>query len=63
MERLFDVPFHAHFCTGLVSKGQLQIIAVDSRSCREAPNSYEVKLGNCGDTDTSTKSGGTGTHM
>ena len=58
---LFDV--RAHFRIGLVSRGQLQIIAVDSRRCREAPGSYEVKLDNCGDIGTSTKSGGTGTHM
>ena len=55
--------FHAHFHSGLVSKGQLQIIIVDSRHCREAPSNYEVKLGNCGDIDTGTKSGGTCTHM
>ena len=41
--------FRAHFRSGLVSRGQLQIIAVDSRRCREAPGSCEVKLGNCGD--------------
>ena len=58
---LFDV--RAHFCIGLVSRGQLQIIVVNSRRCREAPGSYEVKLGNCGDIGTGTKSGGTGTHM
>ena len=61
MCRLFDVP--CTFCNGLVSREQLQIIAIDSRRCREAPGSYEVKLGNCGDIGTSTKSGGTGTHM
>ena len=55
--------FRAHFRSGLVSKGQLQIIAVDSRRCREAPDSYEVKLGNYGDIGTSTKSTSTGTHM
>ena len=55
--------FRAHFRSGLVSRGQLQIIAVNSRHCREAPGSYEVKLGNCGDIGTGTKSGGTGTHM
>ena len=55
--------FHVHFRSGLVSRGQLQIIIVDSRRCREAPGSYEVKLGNCGDTSTGTKSGGTGTHL
>ena len=48
--------FRAHFCSRLVSKGQLQIITVDSRRCREALGSYEVKLGNCGDI-------GTGTYM
>ena len=55
--------FCEHFCSGLVSKGQLQIIAFDSRHCREASGSYEVKLGNCGDIGTGTKSVGTGTHM
>ena len=55
--------FHAHFRGGLVSRGQLQIIVVDSRRCREALGSYEVKLGNCGDIGTDTKSGGTGTHI
>ena len=55
--------FHAHFRSGLVSRGQLKIIVVDSRHYREAPSSYEVKLGNYGDIGTSTKSGGTGTHM
>ena len=55
--------FHAHFRSGLVSRRQLQIIAVKSRRCREAPGSYEAKLGNCGDIGTGTKSGGTGTHM
>ena len=48
--------FRAHFRSGLVSRGQLQIITVNSRRCREAPGNYEVKLGNCGDI-------GTGTHM
>ena len=55
--------FRAHFRSGLVSKGQLQIIVVDSKRCREAPDSYEVKLGNCGDIGTGTKSGSTSTHM
>ena len=55
--------FRAHFRSGLVSKGQLQIIVVDSRRYREAPSSYVVKLGNCGDIGTGTKSGGTDTHM
>ena len=55
--------FRAHFHSGLVPKGQLQIIAVNSRHCREAPSSHEVKLGNCGDIGTGTKSSGTGTHM
>ena len=55
--------FRAHFRRGLVSRGQLQLIVVDSRCCREAPGSYGVKLGNCGDIGTSTKSGGTGTHI
>ena len=55
--------FRAHFCSGLVSRGELQIIVVDSRRCREAPGNYEVKLGNCGDISTCTNSGGTGTHM
>ena len=55
--------FRAHFCSSLVSRGQFQIIAVDSRCYREASASYEVKLGNCGDIGTSTKLGGTGTHM
>ena len=48
--------FCAHFCSGLVSRGQLQIITVDSRCFREAPGNNEVKLGNYGDI-------GTGTHM
>ena len=48
--------FRAHFRSGLVSRGQLQIIIVDSRHCREAPGNYEVKLGNCGDIGTGTKS-------
>ena len=55
--------FRAHFRSGLVSRGQLQIIAFDSRRCREAPSSDEVKLGDCGDIGTGTKSGGTSTHM
>ena len=55
--------FRAHFCSGLVPKGQLHIITVDSRHCREAPGSHGVKLGNCGDIGTGTKSGGTDTHM
>ena len=55
--------FRAHFRSGLVSRGQLQIIVVDSRHCQEALSSYEVKLGNCGDIGTGTNSGGTGTHM
>ena len=55
--------FCAHFRSGLVSRGQLQIIVVDSRRCQEASGNYEVKLGNCGDIGTGTKSGGTGTHM
>ena len=48
--------FRAYFHSGLVSRGQLQIIVVDSRHCQEASSSYEVKLGNYGDI-------GTGTHM
>ena len=55
--------FRAHFRSGLVSRGQLQIIIIDSRYYREVSSSYEVKLGNCGDIGTDTKSGGTGTHM
>ena len=55
--------FHVHFRSGLVSRGQLQIIIVDTRHCREAPDSYEVQLGNFGDTSTGTKSGGTSTHL
>ena len=57
--------FHAHFRSSLVSRGQLQIIVVDSRHYREASGNYEVKLGNCGDIGIGigTKSGGTGTHM
>ena len=55
--------FRAHFRSGLVSRRQLQIIIVNSRRCQEAPSSYEVELGNCGDIGTGTKSGGTGTHM
>ena len=55
--------FRAHFRSGLVSRGQLQIIAVNSRHYREAPGNYEVKWGNCGDIGTGTKSTGTGTHM
>ena len=55
--------FRAHFHRGLVSRGQLQIIAVNSKRCREALGNYEVKLGNCGDSGTGTKSTGTGTHM
>ena len=55
--------FRAHFCSGLVSRRQLQIITVDSRRYRKAPSSDEVKLGDCGDIGTGTKSGGTGTHM
>ena len=55
--------FYAHFRSSLVSKGQLQIIVVDSKRCREALGNYEVKLGNCGDISTGTKSIGTGTHM
>ena len=48
--------FLAHFRSGLVSKGQLQIIAVDSKRCREVPSSHEVKIGNYGDIGTGTKS-------
>ena len=55
--------FRAHFHSSLVSRGQLQIITVDSRCYWEAPSSYEVKLGNYGDIGTGTNSGGTGTHM
>ena len=55
--------FCAHFRRGLVSRGQLQIIVVDSRCCQEAQDSYEVKLGNCGDIGTGTKSTGIDTHM
>ena len=55
--------FRAHFRSGLVSRGQLQIIVVDSRLYWEASGSYEMKLGNCGDIGTHTKSTGTGTHM
>ena len=55
--------FCAHFRSGLVSRGPLQIIAVDYRPCQEAQSSYKVKLGNCGDIGTGTKSGGIGTHM
>ena len=55
--------FRAHFRSSLVSKGQLHIIVVNSRRHWEAPGSYEVKLGNCGDIGTGTKSGGIGTHM
>ena len=55
--------FRAHFRSGFVSRGQLQIIVVYSRCCREASSSYEVKLDSCGDIGTDTKSGGTGTHM
>ena len=47
--------FCAHFRSVLVSRGQLQIIAVDSKCSREASGSYEVKLGNCGDIGTGTK--------
>ena len=54
---------HAHFRSGLVYRGQLQIIVVDSRSYQEALGSHEVKLGNCGGNGTGTKSTGTGTHM
>ena len=55
--------FRAHFHNGLVSRGQLQIIAIDSRRCREASSLYEVKLRNFGDIGTGTKLGGIGTHM
>ena len=55
--------FRAHCCRGLVSRGQLQIIVVDSNCCQEAPSSYEVKLGNCGHIGTGTKSTGIGTHI
>ena len=55
--------FHAHFRRGLVSRGQLQIIVVDSRRFREAPSSYKMKLGNCGGIGIGTESGGTDTHM
>ena len=55
--------FRAHFRSGFVSRGQLQIIAVDSRLCWEAPGNYEMKLGNYGDIGTGTNSGGIGTHM
>ena len=55
--------FCEHFRSGLVSRGQLQIIVVDSRRCRKAPGSDEVKLGNCGDIGTGTNSGGSGTHI
>ena len=55
--------FRAHFRSGLVFIGQLQIITVDSRRCQEAPGNYEVKMGNCGDIGIGTKSIGTGTHM
>ena len=55
--------FRAHFRSGLVSRGKLQIIDVDSKHCREAPGSYEVNLGNCGDIGIDTKLGGTNTHM
>ena len=55
--------FCEHFRGGLVSRGQLQIIAVNSRRCREASSIYEVKLGNCGNIGTGTNSTGTGTHM
>ena len=55
--------FYAHFHSGVVPIGQLQIIAIDSRRCREALGSHEVKLGNSGDIGTGTKSGGIGTHI
>ena len=55
--------FRAHFRSDLVSRGQLQIITVDSKRYREASSSYEVKLGNFRDIGTGTNSGGTGTHM
>ena len=55
--------FCAHFRSGLVPKGQLQITVVDSRLYREAVDSHEVKLDNCGDIGIDTKSKGTGTHM
>ena len=55
--------YRENFFSGLVSRGQLQIIAVDLRHCQEALGSYVVKLGNCGDIGTYTKSSGTGTHM
>ena len=55
--------FRGHFHSGLVSRGQLQIITVDSKGCQEAPGSYEVKLGNCGHIGTGTKSSCTSTHM
>ena len=61
MCRLFDVPLT--FSSSLVSKGQLQIIAINSRRCQEASGSYVVKLGNCGDIGTGTKSGCIGIHM
>ena len=48
--------FRAHFHSGLVSRGQLQIIVVDSKRFRDALGSYEVKLGNFGDI-------GIGTHL
>ena len=53
----------AHFCSSLVSRGQLRIISVTSRCRQETPDIYEVKLGNCGDIGTGTKSSGTGTHI
>ena len=55
--------FRAHFRSGLVSRGQLHIIIVDSKGCQEAPGSYEVKLGNCGHIGTGTKSSGISTHI
>ena len=55
--------FRAHFHSGLVSRGQLHIIAIDARRYQEALGSYEVKLGNCGDISIGTKSGGAGAHM
>ena len=54
--------FRAHFHSGFVSKGKLQIIVVDSKRCREEPSSYEVKWSNCGDFGTGTKSTSIGTH-
>ena len=52
-----------HIFVAIWFQRTMQIIAVNSRHCWEAPGSSEVKWGNYGDIGTGTTLIGTSTHM